>query len=59
MYCGKITYGRRKTEKFRGIRNDYHLAEQDNYILVDGLHESIVSEKVRQAAQMKLTAQAK
>jgi len=58
-YCGKIAYGRRKTEKVHGTRNEYHLVEQDNYILVDGLHEAIVEEDVWQAAQVKLLAQAK
>ena len=38
VYCGKIAYGRRKTEKVHGTRNEYHLVEQDNYILVDGQH---------------------
>ena len=59
VYCGKIAYGRRKTEKVHGTRNEYRLVEQDNYILVDGLHEPIVSEEVWQAAQVKLIAQAK
>ena len=59
VYCGKIAYGRRKTEKVHGTRNEYRLVEQDHYILVDGLHEPIVSEKVWQAAQVKLIAQAK
>ncbi len=59
VYCGKIAYGRRKTEKVYGTRNEYHLVEQDNYILVDGLHEAIVAEDVWQAAQVKLLAQAK
>ena len=59
MYCGKIAYGRRKTEKVRGTRNEYKLVEQDNYLLADGLHEPIVSEEVWQAAQVKLLAQAK
>ncbi len=53
VYCGKIAYGRRKTEKVHGTRNDYHLVEQDNYILVDGLHEAIIDEEVWQAAQAK------
>ena len=38
VYCGKIAYGRRKTEKVRGTRNEYKLVEQDNYLLADGLH---------------------
>ena len=59
VYCGKIAYGRRKTEKVRGTRNQYHLVEQDNYLLVDGLHEPIVSEEIWQEAQVKLLAQAK
>ncbi len=59
MNCGKIAYGRRKTEKVHGTRNDYHLVEQDNYIRVDGLHEPIVTEEVWQAAQVKLLAQTK
>jgi len=59
VYCGKIAHGRRKTEKVHGTRNDYHLVEQDNYILVDGLHEPIVTEEVWQEAQVKLLAQAK
>lgn len=59
VYCGKIAYGRRKTEKVHGTRNEYHLVEQDNYILVDGQHEAIIAEDVWQAAQVKLVAQAK
>ena len=59
VYCGKIAYGRRKTEKVRGTRNEYKLVEQDNYLLADGQHEAIVSEEVWQAAQVKLLAQAK
>lgn len=59
VYCGKIAYGRRRTEKVHGTRNDYHLVEQDDYLLVDGLHEAIISEETWQAAQIKLLAQAK
>ena len=59
VYCGKIAYGRRKTEKIHGTRNDYHLVEQDNFLLADGIHEPIVSEELWQSAQVKLLAQAK
>ena len=59
VYCGKIAYGRRRTEKVHGTRNDYHLVEQDNYLLADGQHEGIISEDVWQMAQVKLLAQAK
>ncbi len=59
VYYGKIAYGRRKTEKVHGTRNEYRLVEQDHYILVDGLHEGLISEETWQAAQAKLTVQAK
>ncbi len=59
VYCGKIAYGRRRTEKVHGTRNDYQLVEQDDYLLVDGLHEGIVSEELWHEAQVKLLAQAK
>ena len=57
VYCGKIAYGRRKTEKVHGTRNEYRLVEQENFLLTDGQHEAIVSEKDWQAAQVKLLAQ--
>lgn len=59
VYCGKIAYGRRRTEKVHGTRNDYRLVEQDDYLLVDGQHEAIVSEDLWHDAQVKLLAQAK
>ena len=59
VYCGKIAYGRRRTEKVHGTRNDYKLVEQEDYLLVDGLHEGIVSEELWHEAQVKLLAQAK
>lgn len=59
VYCGKIAYGRRKMEKIHGTRNDYHLVEQDNFLLSDGVHEPIVSEELWQSAQVKLLLQAK
>ncbi len=59
VYCGKIAYGRRRIEKVHGTRNDYRLVEQENYLLVDGIHEGLVSEEVWQTAQVKLLAQAK
>lgn len=59
VYCGKIAYGRRKTEKVHGTRSDYHLVAQDNYLLVDGIHEAIISEDVWEQAQIKVVVQAK
>ena len=40
VYCGKIAFGRRKLEKIHGTRNEYHQVPQENYLLVDGLHEA-------------------
>ncbi|HIX29961.1 MAG TPA: recombinase family protein [Candidatus Blautia stercoravium] len=59
VYCGKISYGRRRTEKVHGTRNEYRQVEQDDYLLVDGLHEGLVSEELWHEAQVKLLAQAK
>ena len=59
VYCGKIAFGRRKHEKIHGTRNEYHQVPQENYFLVDGLHEGIVSEELWNAAQVKLLAQSK
>ena len=59
VYCGKIAYGRRRTEKVHGTRNEYKLVEQDDYLLVDGLHEAIIPEDLWHEAQVKALAQAK
>lgn len=59
VYCGKIAYGRRRTEKVHGTRNDYRQVYKDDYLLVDGLHEALVSEEVWEQAQIKVAAQAK
>ncbi|SFU81845.1 recombinase family protein [Butyrivibrio sp. M55] len=52
VYCGKIAYGRRRIEKVRGTRNDYHLVNKDDYILVDGKHEPLISEELWEQAQI-------
>ncbi len=43
----------------RGTRNEYHRIEAEDYLLVEGLHEAIVSEDLWQAAQTKAKKQAK
>ncbi len=45
IYCGKLAFGRRKSEKVAGTRNDYHVVKQDSYMLNDGIHEAIISEE--------------
>ena len=59
VYSGKISYGRRRTEKVHGTRNEYRQVRKDDYLLVDGLHEALVSEEVWEQAQVKVAAQAK
>ena len=59
IYSGKISYGRRRTEKVHGTRNEYRQVRKDDYLLVDGLHEALVSEEVWEQAQVKVAAQAK
>ena len=58
VYCGKIAFGRRRTEKVKGTRNEYRLVEQESYLLVDGLHEGLVTEEIWKAAQVKMKANA-
>ena len=46
VYYGKIAYGRRKKEKVKGTKNEYHMVRQEDYILEDGQHEAIISEEL-------------
>ncbi len=57
VYCGKIAYGRRKTEKVHGTRNDYRIVANDDYLLTDGIHQSIVSVEDWESAQVRLKVQ--
>lgn len=56
-YCGKIAYGRRKTEKVHGTRNDYRIVWNDDYLLCDGIHEPLVSVQDWEDAQVRLHSQ--
>ena len=53
VYCGKLAYGRRKTEKVQGKRNEFHVVKQDEFMVVDGEHEAIISAEEWKAAQDK------
>ena len=55
VYAGKITYGRRKTEKIEGTRNEFHVVKQDrdSYKLYPGQHEAIIDEEQWYKAQAK------
>ena len=53
VYMGKIAYGRRRTEKKIGTRNEMHKVSQNEFGLYDGQHEAIVTEEVWQLAHEK------
>jgi len=59
VYNGKIAYGRRRTEKKHGTRNEYRLVNHDDYLVADGIHEAIISDDIWEAAQVKVASQAK
>ena len=56
IYSGKLAYGRRKTEKVSGKRNEYHVVKQADYMLHTGIHEAIISEADWELAQQKRKA---
>ena len=53
VYMGKIAYGRRKTEKKIGTRNEMHVVEQSKFPIYEGAHEAIISEEDWNLAQAK------
>lgn len=45
-YCGRVSWGRRRTEKVVGEDNTYKLVQQDDYIMSDNVaHEGYVTEE--------------
>ena len=53
VYMGKIAYGRRRTEKKQGTRNEMHVVEQSEFPIYKGQHEAIISEEDWYLAQEK------
>ena len=53
IYNGKIAYGRRRTEKINGTRNEYHIVKQSDYMVYDGIHEKIIEDDIWELAQRK------
>ena len=53
VYMGKIAYGRRRTEKKQGTRNEMHVVEQAEFPVYAGQHEAIISEEDWNLAQEK------
>ncbi|MDD7390571.1 MAG: recombinase family protein [Lachnospiraceae bacterium] len=56
VYIGKIAYGRRRTEKKMGTRNEMHVVEQSEFPVYEGQHEAIISEEDWNLAQEKRRA---
>ena len=50
---GTIAYGRRRTEKRTGIRNETYVVEQSDFHVYEGIHEAIISEEDWDLAQEK------
>lgn len=46
VYMRKIAYGRRRTEKKVGTRNEMHVVEQSEFPIYEGQHEAIISAMV-------------
>ena len=53
VYMEKIAYGRRRTEKKTGTRNETHVVEQSDFPVYEGIHEAIISEEYWDLAQEK------
>lgn len=53
IYMGKLAYGRRRTEKIDGTRNEFKVKKQDEFPMYEGIHEAIVSEELWNLAQEK------
>ena len=57
VYAGKIAYGRRHTVKVEGTNNETKVVKQDDeskIIVVDGVHEAIVSQETFAKAEERL-----
>ena len=54
LYTGRIAYGRRRTRKVKGTKNEYHLEKQDDYILSEDIvHTALVTDEQFEAAKKK------
>ena len=53
VYIGKIAYGRHKTEKVKGSRDEYKRVKADDYMVVDGMHEAIIDRDLWEATRAR------
>jgi site-specific DNA recombinase len=52
-YTGKLSYGRTRTEKIKGTRDDSHRVKANEFILVEGQHKAIIAEEIFYKAREK------
>ena len=53
VYIGKIAYGKFSTEKVKGTRDQYKRVKQDDYMVVDGIHDAIIDQSTWEAARAR------
>ena len=53
VYAGYLAYGRRRTEKIEGTRNESHVVKQAEFEVFDGMHEAIISKETWEKARKK------
>ena len=53
VYLGKIAYGRSKTEKIKGTRDQYHRVKRDDYLFAEGQHDAIIDEELWETVRIK------
>ena len=53
VYAGYLPYGRRKTEKIDGTRNEFHVVKQDSFEMYDGKQEAIITKEQWEKAREK------
>lgn len=53
VYTGKIAYGRRKSERIKGTRDQYQRICADEYLLADGRHDAIIDDQLWEDAKAK------
>ncbi len=53
VYCGKIAFGRRKTEKAPGKQRESHIVYQKDFPIYDGIHQALITEEDWNLVQQK------
>lgn len=54
IYCGKLSYGKRKNVLREGSEDEYHKIETNDYHVYDGQHEAIIDSETWESAQAKI-----